>query len=54
MTSREQPLLKPFPLAVMSIATLLVLFALLMARIDAGSRSFAGGTAVAHTQRVPA
>lgn len=55
MTSRKHLLLKPFPLAVMSIATLLVLFALLMARIDAGSRSLAGGAAaVAQTERVPA
>jgi hypothetical protein len=39
MTRRERPLLRPFPLVVMSIATFLVIFALLMAREHAGSGS---------------
>jgi len=51
MTRSQHPLLRPFPLVVMTIATFLVVFALLMARIQ--SQSLPATTAT-HVARVGA
>lgn len=37
MTKRSHPLLRAFPLAVMTLATFLVVFTLMMARLTAGA-----------------
>ncbi len=52
MTRREHPLLRPFPLVVMTLATFLVVFALLMARLTAGVDPVVG--AIAASARVSA
>jgi hypothetical protein len=49
-SSRAHPLLRPFPLAVMALATILLLFVLAMARLNASGsalRAAPKGTAVA-------